>query len=151
MSFHLEQQPALEGLLKGVISKGEFHEIAESASQVLLAGVAPTGEIHLKNQCAPEALLTGVVPKGEFHRTVLMSAGTSLMRTETAREETKASLPVSDGFLNRVVFAAVFSRIAYLITKKRRTHKNSPLFGRPNTPSLEPPLPGRAAADTVFH
>ena len=68
----------------------------------------PTREIHLENQWASEGILEGGGPKGEFHRTVLMSAGTSLMRTETAREETTASLPVSDGFLNRVVFAAVF-------------------------------------------
>ena len=43
-SFHLRRQPAPEGILKGVSSEGEFHEIIESASQVLLAGVAPTGE-----------------------------------------------------------------------------------------------------------
>ena len=66
-SFHLEGQPAPEGLLKGVTSKGEFHEIPESASQVLLRGGAPTGEIHLETQCASEGLLTGVAREGEFH------------------------------------------------------------------------------------
>ena len=81
-----ERQPAPEGLLKGVVPRGEFHEISKSVSQALLTGVAPTREIHLRNQPAPEALLTGVASKGEFHRTVLMSAGTALMRTETARE-----------------------------------------------------------------
>ena len=49
-SFHLERQPAPEGLLTGVVSKGEFHESAQPASEVLLAGVAPTGEIHLKRE-----------------------------------------------------------------------------------------------------
>ena len=127
-SFHLEHQHAPEGLLKGVVPKGEFHEIARPASQALLTGVTPTREIHLKNQCASEGILEGVGPKGEFHITVLMSAGTALMRTETAREVARPP-GLSDGFMNRVVFAAVFSRIAHLITKKRRTHKNSPLFG----------------------
>ena len=46
-SFHLEGQPAPEGLLKGVSPEGEFHEIIEPASQALLAGVGMTGEIHL--------------------------------------------------------------------------------------------------------
>ena len=45
--------------MKGVASKGEFHEITESASQVLLAGVASTREIHLKTQCASEVPVTG--------------------------------------------------------------------------------------------
>ena len=85
-SFHLHHQPAPEGLLKGVVPRGEFHEISKSASQVLLTGVTPTREIHLKNQCASEGILEGVASKGEFHRTVLMSAGTALMMTETARE-----------------------------------------------------------------
>ena len=92
----------------GVASKGEFHEISKSASQALLTGVTPTGEIHLKNQCAPEGILKGGNSKGEFHKPVLMSAGTALMRTETAREVTMASRHVSDGFLNKLVFAAVF-------------------------------------------
>ena len=45
-SFHLEHQPAPEGILKGVASKGEFHENAcndaettQAASEALLAGV----------------------------------------------------------------------------------------------------------------
>ena len=66
-SLHLQHQPAPEGLLPGVSSKGEFHEIPQSASQALLAGVDMTGEIHLETQCAPEALLEGVGAKGEFH------------------------------------------------------------------------------------
>ena len=53
-------QSAAEGLLKGVASKGEFHEIAQSASEALLTGVAPTGEIHLENQCASEGIVEGV-------------------------------------------------------------------------------------------
>ena len=59
-SFHLEEQCAPEGLLKGVASKGEFHEITKSASQALLAGVSPTREVHLESQCASEGLLEGV-------------------------------------------------------------------------------------------
>ena len=106
-SFHLKQQPAPEALLKGVVLKGEFHETARPASEALLAGVAPTREIHLETQPASEGILKGVKPKGEFHRTVLMSAGTALMRTETAREVARPP-GLSDGFLNRVVFAAVF-------------------------------------------
>ena len=47
--------------------------------------------------------------------------------------------------------APVRARSCWANTKKRRTHKNSPLFSRPNTPSLEPPLPRWAAAVTVFH
>ena len=90
-SFHLEHQPAPEGLLKGVVPRGEFHEISKSASQVLLTGVTPTREIHLKNQCASEGILEGVASKGEFHRPFLMSAGTALMRTETAREVARPS------------------------------------------------------------
>ena len=66
-----------------------------------------TNSFHLKQQPAPEALLKGVVLKGEFHLTVLMSAGTALMRTETAREVARPP-GLSDGFMNRVVFAAVF-------------------------------------------
>ena len=46
-SFHLEGQPAPEGILTGVSPEGEFHEIIESASEALLTGVASTGEIHL--------------------------------------------------------------------------------------------------------
>ena len=106
-SFHLEHQPAPEALLVGVSPKGEFHEIARPASEVLLTGVTPTREIHLETQPASEGILKGVKPKGEFHRTVLMSAGTALMRTETAREVARPP-GLSDGFLNRVVFAAVF-------------------------------------------
>ena len=75
----------------GVNPKGEFHEISKSASQALLTGVTTTREIHLETQCAPEGLLKGVSSKGEFHRTVLMSAGTALMRTETAREVARPS------------------------------------------------------------
>ena len=67
MSFHLRRQPAREGLLMGVASKGEFHEIIEPASEALLTGVIPTREIHLKKQCASEGILEGVSPKGEFH------------------------------------------------------------------------------------
>ena len=85
-SFHLEHQPAPEALLVGVSPKGEFHETARPVSEALLIGVTPTREIHLKNQCASEGILEGVASKGEFHRPVLMSAGTALMRTETARE-----------------------------------------------------------------
>ena len=59
-SFHLGGQPAPEALLKGVASKGEFHEIIESASGALQTGGAPTGEIHLKNQCASEGIVEGV-------------------------------------------------------------------------------------------
>ena len=99
-SFHLETQCAPEALLMGVVLKGEFHETARPASEALLAGVAPTREIHLKNQCASEGILKGVKPKGEFHRT-------ALMRTETAREVARPP-GLSDGFMNRVVFAAVF-------------------------------------------
>ena len=66
-SFHLEHQPAPEGLLTGVSSKGEFHEITQSASEVLLAGAASTGEIYLEQQCASEGLLKGVSSKGAFH------------------------------------------------------------------------------------
>ena len=66
-SFHLKGQPAPEGLLKGVSSEGEFHEITQSASQVLLAGVPRSREIHLEEQCASEGLLEGVTSKGEFH------------------------------------------------------------------------------------
>ena len=62
--IHLETRCASEGILKGVASEGEFHEIIESASQVLLAGVAPTGEIHLKHQCASEVPVTGVRLRG---------------------------------------------------------------------------------------
>ena len=65
--IHLQNQCAPEGILKGVSSKGEFHEIIESASGVLLTGVTPTGEIHLEQQCAPEGLLKGVSSEGEFH------------------------------------------------------------------------------------
>ena len=64
-SFHLEGQPAPEGILKGVASKGEFHEIVQSASEALLTGVAPTGEIHLQNQCATEGILEGKGSKVE--------------------------------------------------------------------------------------
>ena len=45
--IHLKQQPASEGILKGGVSEGEFHEIVESASEALLAGVTLTDEIHL--------------------------------------------------------------------------------------------------------
>ena len=62
--FHLEKQCASEGILKGVIPEGEFHEIIESASQVLLAGVAPTREIHLEKQCASEGIVEGVWLRG---------------------------------------------------------------------------------------
>ena len=75
----------------GVNPKGEFHEIARPASETLLTGVAPTREIHLKKQCASEGILEGGSPKGEFHLTVLMSAGTALMMTETAREVARPS------------------------------------------------------------
>ena len=73
-SFHLENQPAPEGILKGVASKGEFHENAfndaettQAASEALLAGVVLTGEIHLEKQCASEGILKGVIPEGEFY------------------------------------------------------------------------------------
>ena len=66
-SFHLEGQPASEGILRGVAREGEFHETSKLASQALLAGIAPTREIHLKQQPAPEGLLKGVTSKGEFH------------------------------------------------------------------------------------
>ena len=69
-SFHLKGQPAPEGLLEGVCSKGEFHEPSQSASQVLLTGGAATGEIHLETQCASEGILKGVSPKGEFHEPI---------------------------------------------------------------------------------
>ena len=105
--IHLKSQCASEGLLTGGDSKGEFHEPSQSASQVLLTGVAPNGEIHLETQCASEGILEGVASKGEFHRTVMMSAGTALRRTETAREVARPP-GLSDGFMNRVVFAAVF-------------------------------------------
>ena len=65
--IHLEQQCASEGIMKGVDSKGEFHEIAQSASEALLAGVTPTREIHLEQQCASEGILKGGSSKGEFH------------------------------------------------------------------------------------
>ena len=58
--IHLETQCASEGILKGVGSKGEFHEIDKSVSQALLAGVASTREIHLKRQCASEGIVEGV-------------------------------------------------------------------------------------------
>ena len=73
-SFHLERQPAPEGLLTGVSSEGEFHEIAQSASEALLTGVAPTGEIHLEQQPAPEDLLTGVIQKVEFQAVPLQNS-----------------------------------------------------------------------------
>ena len=76
-SFHLEPQPAPEGILKGVASTGEFHEISESASRMLLTGVAPTREIHLENQCASEGLLAGVGSKGEFHENACNDAETT--------------------------------------------------------------------------
>ena len=62
--IHLEQQCAFEGILKGVASRGEFHENVKSASQALLAGVAPTGEIHLEQQCASEGTVEGVRSRG---------------------------------------------------------------------------------------
>ena len=65
-SFHLEGQPAPEGILKGVGLKGEFHESAQPASEVLLAGVDTTGEIHLKSQCAPEGIVEGVSLRGGY-------------------------------------------------------------------------------------
>ena len=58
--IHLETRCASEGILKGVVSEGEFHEIIESASQALLAGVPPTREIHHRNQCATEGIVEGV-------------------------------------------------------------------------------------------
>ena len=65
-SFHLEGQPAPEGTLKGVGSKGEFHGIIRPASEALLTGVVPTGEIHLKNQCASEGIVEGVSLRGGY-------------------------------------------------------------------------------------
>ena len=62
--IHLEQRCASEGILKGVSSKGEFHENIKSASKALLAGVAPTGEIHLEQQCASEGTVEGVRSRG---------------------------------------------------------------------------------------
>ena len=53
-SFHLEGQPAPEGILTGVGSEGEFHEIIQSASEALLAGGAQSREIYFKQQCASE-------------------------------------------------------------------------------------------------
>ena len=58
--IHLEEQCVFEGILEGVASKGEFHEIIESASEALLAGVDTTGEIHLERQCASEGIVEGV-------------------------------------------------------------------------------------------
>ena len=58
--IHLETRCPPEGLLKGVVSEGEFHESSQSASQTLLAGVVLTGEIHLENQCASEGIVEGV-------------------------------------------------------------------------------------------
>ena len=62
--IHLETQCAPEGLLTGVDSKGEFHEIARPASEALLTGVAPTREIHLENQCTSEVPVEGVTLRG---------------------------------------------------------------------------------------
>ena len=81
-SFHLEHQPAPEGLLTGVASKGEFHEISQSASQVLLTGVTQTCEIHLEHQCAPEGILKGVSSKGEFHENACNDAETTQAASE---------------------------------------------------------------------
>ena len=64
--IHLEQRCASEGILKGVSSKGEFHENVKSASKALLAGVAPTGEIHLEQQCASECIVEGVRLQGGY-------------------------------------------------------------------------------------
>ena len=66
-SFQLRRQPAPEGMLTGVSSEGEFHEITQSASEALLAGVVLTGEIHLEKHCASEGILKGVIPEGEFY------------------------------------------------------------------------------------
>ena len=67
-SFHLENTPAPEGILKGVASKGEFHENAcndaettQAASETLLAeGTRNDAET---TQAASEALLEGGDPK----------------------------------------------------------------------------------------
>ena len=83
-SFHLEGQPASEGILRGVAREGEFHESFQSASQVLLAGVAPTREIHLKQQPASEGLLKGVSPEGEFHDPRWREQNARLSRVEGA-------------------------------------------------------------------
>ena len=83
-SFHLEGQPAPEGLLKGVSSEGEFHETSKLASQVLLAGESSTREIHLKQQPAPDSLLTGVTSKGEFHEPRWREQNARLSRVEGA-------------------------------------------------------------------
>ncbi|MDY3784134.1 MAG: hypothetical protein SOZ66_07845 [Candidatus Cryptobacteroides sp.] len=48
--IHLNRQCALEGILKVVGPKGEFHGIALAASEALLTWIAPTGEIHLKRE-----------------------------------------------------------------------------------------------------
>ena len=58
--IHLESQCAPEGLLKGVGSGGEFHEITKSAFEALLAGADTSGEIHLETQCASEGIVEGV-------------------------------------------------------------------------------------------
>ena len=81
-SFHLEGQPASEGILRGVAREGEFHESSQSASQVLLAGVAPTREIHLKQQPAPEGILEGGVSEGEFHEPRWREQNARLSRVE---------------------------------------------------------------------
>ena len=70
-SFYLGRQPATDGLLTGISSKGEFHEITQTASQVLLARVPRSSEIHLEKQCASEGILEGVGSKGEFRGEVV--------------------------------------------------------------------------------
>ena len=57
---------ASEGILKGVGSEGEFHEIVQSASEVLMAGVARSREIYLKQQCASEGIVEGVTLRGGY-------------------------------------------------------------------------------------
>ena len=97
-SFHLARQPAPEGILKGVIPKGEFHEPAQPAPEVLLAGVAPTDEIHLKRRCTSEVPVKGVSPKGEFHE-ITQPASEALLAglAPTGEMASEALLPRSEG------------------------------------------------------
>ena len=91
-SFHLEGQPAPEGLLTGVSLKGEFHEINKSASEALLGGVARRREIHLWDQCASEGIVEGVGSEGEFHVTDLKESEEDILRIEPAVTASKGIL-----------------------------------------------------------
>ena len=73
--IHLAKRCAFEGILTGVASKGEFHEIPQSASKALLTGVARMREIHLAKRCASEGTVEGVTLRGG-HKVVLPQRAT---------------------------------------------------------------------------